>query len=525
MIPTRLRSLLVLAAMALIGATKPADRVTVTLPRALAADAGGRLLLFAAPLRAGADAPSMVDLDAAGVVVAGSDVAGFGRDRRAEIDTAKAVPVGLESLPPGTYGVQVVLDQDGDYGYAGRGSGDLVSRALTLRLPLTAPVEIALDHMLPPATGPFDTEGLPPVAAAQIQASRLHLHDEVIDSPLLSRFYGTPRAVRAWVLTPPGYDPRARTTYPTVFTAGGFGATHRLDAQQLSRQWHLMETGEIPPMIWVALDYATRTGTTEFVDSANDGPWDAALMREVIPTLEARYRMDARPSGRFLTGHSSGGWFALATMIRHPTLFGASWASAPDPVDFHDFLGADLYAAHAELYRDDTGRARPLERAGGAVRQTVEQAAQLEAMLGHEGGQLRSFEWVFSPRGADGLPVALFDRASGVVNPHVARYWIEHHDLARQIERASRRRRAALDGKLHVIVGDADSYYLDGSVRRFEAALREAGVRADVRYVPGATHSMSQLYAQDGDRSALWKEMTRVMLAVAGRSRAERRPG
>jgi enterochelin esterase-like enzyme len=36
-----------------------------------------------------------------------------------------------------------------------------------------------------------------------------------------------------------------------------------------------------------------------------------ALTTELIPALERRYRMDAKPSGCFLNGHSSGGWAAM----------------------------------------------------------------------------------------------------------------------------------------------------------------------------------------------------------------------
>ena len=65
-------------------------------------------------------------------------------------------------------------------------------------------------------------------------------------------------------------------------------------------------------MIWVFLDHSSiGTGTTEFADSVNNGPWGHALTTELIPTLEKQYRMDAKPQGRFLTGHSSGGWATL----------------------------------------------------------------------------------------------------------------------------------------------------------------------------------------------------------------------
>lgn len=514
--PTRL--LFFVPALCLVAAALPETRIVVTLPADLEASAGGRLLIFAEPATATNAAMDAVDLDApeARVAVAGRDLSDFSPDRRATIDTNDvAFPTGFASLPPGEYRLQAVLDRDGDYNYAGRSAGDLVSRVVTVHFPLVAPTEIALDHTVGTGPGQFDTTGFSPAAVAQIAASRDHLHDERIPSPSLTHFHGSPQAINAWVLTPPRYDPRAQKTYPVVYTAGGFGSTHKLDGQQLSRQWHLMETGAIPPMIWVALDFSSRTGTTEFANSAGNGPWGDALVRDVIPTLEARYRMDARPSGRFLTGHSSGGWFALWTMVSHPELFGGAWPTSPDPSDFHDFLGVDLYAPGANLYRYANGAPRPFERADGKVRLTIEEAARLENVLGRDGGQLRSFEWVFSPRRADGTPAPMFDRVTGAVDPDVMAYWRRHYDIAYRIEHDWPRLRKHLDGKLHVSVGTADSHYLDGSVRLLDAAVGKVGGQADFTYVPGATHSMNAVYTRGGDRNGLWVEMTRAMLAIA----------
>ena len=517
------------AAFALLGATMPETRFTVTLPSAVAEDAGGRLLLFAEPATPDNATSEVVDVggpDHPVVSVAARDLVGFGKVRIAAIDADEAVfPRGFAALPPSLYRVQAVLDSDGNYNYSGRGPGDLVSKVVTIRWPLASVPSIALDHVVPPEQDQFDVTGLPPRAAEQIIASRPHLHEERISSHLLTRFRRSDHTIAAWVLTPPGYDPMARKTYPTIYTAGGFGATHKLDGQQLSRQWHLMETGEIPPMIWVALDYGGSTGTTEFADSANNGPWGRAFITEIIPALEARYRMDAKPSGRFLTGHSSGGWFPLWAMARYPALFGGAWATSPDPPDFHDFLGVDLYARNANMYRDAGGAARPLERNRGAVRMTIEQAVKLEEVLGHDGGQLRSFEWVFSPPRRDGGPTNLFDRATGSVDPAVAAYWRDHYDIGRILAAEWPSRRKLLDGKLHVAVGTADSYYLDGSVRRLEGALRSVGARADFTYVPGASHSMTEVYARAGDRNALWKQMTATMYSISRpRSAARRSP-
>ncbi|WP_443024274.1 alpha/beta hydrolase [Sphingomonas sp. PR090111-T3T-6A] len=511
--------------LGLVGAAAPETRVTVSLPPDLAGDAGGRLLLFAEPATPGNANADEVDTDATdrnGVSVAGRDVAGFGSGRAVTIDTQDtAFPKGFATLAPGDYRVQAVLDRNGDYNYGGRGPGDLVSKVATIHFPLTSVPSIPLDHAAPPETDQFDTTGIPPAAAQQIAASRAHLHEERIVSSALTRFRGTSQSVAAWILTPPGYDPKSRTTYPTVYTANGFGTNHKLDGQLLSQTWHMMETGVIPPMIWVALDFSSPTGTTEFADSLNNGPWGQALVTEVIPALEAKYRMDAKPSGRFLTGHSSGGWFALWAIVRYPAMFGGSWPTSPDPVDFRNFLGVDLYAPGANMYHDANGAPRPLERDHDKILTMVETSAKVETVLGHDGGQLRSFEWVFSPRRADGTPAFMFDRESGAVDPTVANYWRDNYDIGHRIETDWPRLKRDLDGKVHLTVGTADSYYLDGAAHELEAVFRKVGGRADFTFVPNATHGVADLYSRGGDRRALWKDITNAMYAVARPQKAK----
>ncbi len=511
--------LLSIAVPALLGAAMPETRFAVTLPSDLGEDAGGRLLVFAEPATPQNETADEVDTDASDsnhVSLAARDVTGFGPTRTVTLDARDtAFPRDFAATAKGAYRVQVVLDRNGDYAFSGRGAGDMVSKVVTVHFPLSSAPTIPLDHVIPPEADQFDTTGLSPIAAAQINASRAHLHEERIVSAALTRFRGTPQSVAVWVLTPPGYDPTARTKYPTIYTANGFGATHRVDGQLLSKIWHLMETHAIAPMIWVSPDYGSPTGTTEFADSINNGPWGQALVSEIIPALETRYRMDAKPSGRFLTGHSSGGWFALWVMVRYPTLFGGSWPTSPDPSDFHDFLGVDLYAPGANLYRDADGAPRPLERDHHTVITTIETVARVETVLGHAGGQLQSFDWVFSPRRADGTPAPMFDRESGAVDPAVVAYWRDHFDIGHLIETEWPSLKRDLDGKLHLTIGAADSYYLDGSAHRLEAAFRKVGGRADFTFVLNATHSVNSLYTRNGDRAALYKDMTNAMYAVA----------
>jgi hypothetical protein len=133
--------------------------------------------------------------------------------------------------------------------------------------------------------------------------------------------------------------------------------------------------------------------------------------------------MDAKVGGRFLNGHSSGGWATLWLQTRYPTVFGGTWSTSPDPSDFHDFTGVDLYATDANVYFTPDGSLRPIARDHDKVLATLRDMVALETALGDYGGQFGSFDWVFSPRGPDGRPVPMFDRATGAVDPAVVAYW------------------------------------------------------------------------------------------------------
>jgi pimeloyl-ACP methyl ester carboxylesterase len=384
---------------------------------------------------------------------------------------------------------------------------------VTIRWPEQTPAMLPLDRTIPDQAL-WDFSDTPKEVQQSIADARPHLHEELFQSPALSAFWGRPIMIKAWVLTPPGYGADGKATYPTVYETGGFGSTHKRDIAMAGRIWALEADKSIPPMIWVFLDHSSLgTGTTEFADSLNNGPWGHALTTELIPSLEKQYRMDAKPSGRFLTGHSSGGWATLWLQVRYPKLFGGTWSTSPDPSDFHDFTGADLTAPNANFYRDSAGKPRPLIRDHDKLIATIPDFARLEAVLGRNGGQFRSFEWVFSPRGPDGTPMEMYDRTTGAVNPAVVSYWRDHYDIAHMIETRWPELRPDLDGKVHLIVGTADTFYLDGAAHRLDAAMKKAGAHAQFTYIPNKTHF--DLYERDGDKRALTKDIAKAMYATA----------
>jgi S-formylglutathione hydrolase FrmB len=250
-----------------------------------------------------------------------------------------------------------------------------------------------------------------------------------------------------------------------------------------------MSDRRAPEMIYVLLDESLPTGTHEFADSANNGPWGTALVTELIPWLESKYRMEAKPEGRFVTGHSSGGWAALWLQITHPDLFGGSWATSPDPVDFRNFAGPDIAGAKpgSNIYLKPDGSPWMLVRMHGKDAESFRDYAQQERVLGDYGGQMSSFEWVFSPRGGDGRPLPLFNRVTGEIDPTVAHAW-EKYDISRILREHWTTLGPKLKGKIHIFVGTADSFHLETSVGLLEQLLKSLGADAAITYLPGRTH-------------------------------------
>ncbi|KAB0525737.1 alpha/beta hydrolase [Xanthomonas cissicola] len=514
-----------------VHATEPAPAhrlLRVTLGGATDQATSGRLLVFATLAKDAqaqakqsgkdgkVDEVNMNPFRPTAVAVAAQDVTALAPGGSVQIDLDNiAFPRGFSALPAGDYLFQAVLDPDGSYGYSGRDGGDLLSEVTAVTLAKGKPLPaLTLSKQVPVSDDPWQVSPRAPQAVRDaVPEARLHSADASMVSTSLSAFWGRPVSLRARVLTPPGYNAKAATRYPTVYVTHGFGGNYNRFAGSIASTWSLMAAKQIPPMIWVFLDQSTPTGTHEFADSVNNGPWGTALTEELIPALERQYKMDGKASGRFLNGHSSGGWATLWLQTRYPKLFGGTWSTSPDSSDFRDFTGPNLYAPNANVYRRADGSQFPLIRDHGKVLADLETFAKLERVLGPYGGQLTSFEWVFSPRGADGRPLPMFDRDTGKVDPAVVAYWRTHYDISARVAAQWPTLKPDLDGKIHLIVGTADTFYLDGAAHQFQAVLDGLGARSDFRYLEGRTHF--DLYTEGDDNDALMKKIAAEMYAVA----------
>ena len=304
-----------------------------------------------------------------------------------------------------------------------------------------------------------------------------------VKSKLLSDFYGHDVFIRAGVTVPASYAANPARRYPTIFEVPGFGGDHTYRASGQAP----VELGEDGvEFIRVMLDPSCPLGHHVFADSANNGPRGQSLVDEFLPAFDKQYRSIAKPTARFVTGHSSGGWSSLWIQVTYPEHFGGVWSTAPDPVDFRDFQRINLYAANENMYSTAEGKPRPLARIGGQVRLWYKGFADMEWALG-PGGQLHSFEAVFSPRGEDGKPKLVWDRETGKVATEVAKTW-EKYDIRLILESNWKELEPKLSGKLHVFMGDQDTFYLEGATVLLKESLAKIGSDARVEIIPGRDH-------------------------------------
>jgi S-formylglutathione hydrolase FrmB len=408
-------------------------------------------------------------------------------------------PGALRTLKAGDYAIQAVVRLNPDTHALGNGEGNAYGPVIKANLDpsLGGVVALRVDQRVPPRT--------------LEQTERVKLVD--IPSPLLSAFHHRPIRHRAAVILPEGDLKRKRAT---LYIIPGFGGDHRGAPRFLSDRRKAY--GE--DLIRVVLDPDCGTGHHAFADSATNGPRGRALIEELMPYLEQTFPALAEPRARLLNGHSSGGWSSLWLQVTYPDSFGGTWSTSPDPVDFRNFQRIDLYAQDVNLFHDAQGNRRPIARKGDQPRIYFDSFSRMEDVQG-EGGQLHSFEAVFSPIDRDGKPRKLWDRLTGVIDPDVAKAW-EVYDIRLILERNWKALAPKLAGKIHVVAGDLDTYYLEGAVKLLKESLQELGSDAVVEIVPGRDHSnlLDAALAERFDREMMAALARDQPAKPAGRSAA-----
>jgi len=431
-----------------------------------------------------------------GIPFFGKDVQNLQPDSSVIIDS-KDFGYPLESLseiPPGEYSVQGFVniytrfkrsdghvlwmhnDQwEGQRWY--RSPGNLYSEVKKVKISHSEPglVRLSCDRKVPPVEIPPDTEWVKRIR---------------FQSKMLTEFWGQPMHLGATVLLPKGYEEHPDTHYPVNYIQGhfslgppnGFQAAEP-DSENRWAQWghdfyKFWISDECPRMLLVTFQHPCPYYDDSYgVNSPNTGPYGDAILEELIPEVEREFRIIHKPYARVLSGGSTGGWISLALQIFHPEFFGGTWSLCPDPVDFRYFQCINIYKDENAYHKKSRWIKVPTSSdrsPDGIVRLTSQQRNHMELAMGtrcRSGEQIDIFQAVFGPIGDDGYVKPLFDKKTGEIDPLTADYWRGHYDLRYYLEKNWEHIGPALEGKIHIYVGDMDTYYLNNAVVLLEKFL------------------------------------------------------
>lgn len=293
-------------------------------------------------------------------------------------------------------------------------------------------------------------------------------------SPSLSKFWGRPVYLGATVLLPKDYD-GSSMSYPVLYRQGHFGLRDPLGFERdtvLARDW---VSDDFPRVIAVSFQHPTPYFDDSYaVNSVNVGPYGDAIINELIPEVEKRFRAIKEPWARWLDGGSTGGWESLALQVFHPDFFGGTWSYCPDPVTFTNVEGYNIYE-DANAYERTTGWLTvdiPNSRnTDGSIRTTSRQRNYYElasGTRGRSGEQQDIWQAVYGPIGEDGYFKPLYDKRSGKMDPQVAEYWRDNFDILEYLKRNWSEVGPKLVDKIHIYVGTMDTYYLDVATHQLE---------------------------------------------------------
>ncbi len=410
----------------------------------------------------------------------------FGRDVEklvpGQIATIDASDLGspverLGQIPAGDYFVQALVDVYTEFHRADghvvwmhndqwegqnftTSPGNLVSEVRKVHLDPAAGYTIRLEasRVLPPVVVPPDTRWVKRIK---------------IQSALLTKFWGQPMYLGAVILLPRDYE-ASTISYPVHYIQGHFslaapeGFTDD-PGNVFYREW---TKDNFPRFLDVTFQHPTPYFDDSYaVNSPANGPYGDAIMQELIPYVESHFRIIHEPWARILSGGSTGGWESFALQVYHPDFFGGTWSYCPDPLTFSDVEGVDVYKDVNAFYkqydwrREPTVNSRTLQ---DEINVTSEQRNYFELARGthgRSGDQLDIWESVFGPLGKDGYFEPAWDHRTGEMHADVVRYWSDSTDILHYMQRNWATLGPKLIGKLHVYVGNWDTFFLDRATR------------------------------------------------------------
>jgi enterochelin esterase-like enzyme len=167
-------------------------------------------------------------------------------------------------------------------------------------------------------------------------------HGAVASVRYVSKALGGARR-ELFVYTPPGYE-KGSTSYPVLYLIHGGGDT-ALSWSTVGRANDILDNliaeRRARPMIVVMPSGWTPSGGQVMTSDATKDPFNAEMMQDIIPHIQANYRTIATPDGRALSGLSMGGIQTLNTGLhnlgsfRYIAVMSSGWTTDADRDAFY----------------------------------------------------------------------------------------------------------------------------------------------------------------------------------------------
>ena len=167
---------------------------------------------------------------------------------------------------------------------------------------------------------------------------------------LRSNLVSDPSELKVAVYVPPSYDSHPDRRYPSLYLLHGYygdinyyGVRNGLPGPQGMQIATVLDEaiakGTARELIVIVPEARGAYFGSFYVNSALTGHWEDAIVRELVPWIDARFRTIATPDSRGITGHSMGGYGSIVLAMKNPHIFGALYAMSPCCLAMMDDLG------------------------------------------------------------------------------------------------------------------------------------------------------------------------------------------
>lgn len=272
------------------------------------------------------------------------------------------------------------------------------------------------------------------------------------------------------------------------WTAYGEAVPERVD--------RLVAEGKMGPAIFAFPDAFTRLGGNQYVDSVALGGWETFVAKDLVPQLEAQFRVRKGPEHRAVYGKSSGGYGALIQGLRHADRWGAVACHSGD-IGFDLVYKREFVAVCDALARVDGDPIAFFERFESAPKV---RGADFHVLM------MLAMAASYAPDPDAPLGIALpVDLHTAEVDETQWARWLAHDPLQIIDDPDAQAQLRSLKA-LFIDCGSKDQYHLHYGARRFVKKLEAAGI--EHRYEEFPDNHSSIDYRLDTSLPLLYAALT-----------------